>query len=126
MLVRGVGCESGGSWANNPRNCRSAYRNNNTPANRNNNIGFRVVCSAPSTLLSPAMAGQSWQMGICREYPRRVQTYSGDTHRGIRKSNRASYFGRETDDLAGSPIFCPCLLPLAALLALVKVMSNLA
>ena len=34
----------GGSWNNNPRNCRSAYRNHNQPDNANNNIGFRVVC----------------------------------------------------------------------------------
>ncbi|MBW4641990.1 MAG: SUMF1/EgtB/PvdO family nonheme iron enzyme [Goleter apudmare HA4340-LM2] len=33
----------GGSWNNNPENCRSANRNRNTPDNRNNNIGFRVV-----------------------------------------------------------------------------------
>ena len=34
----------GGSWNNdNPTNLRSAYRNNNTPDNRNNNIGFRCV-----------------------------------------------------------------------------------
>ncbi|NMW19696.1 MAG: SUMF1/EgtB/PvdO family nonheme iron enzyme [Chlorobiaceae bacterium] len=33
----------GGSWNNNAENCRSAYRNNNTPDNRNNNIGFRLV-----------------------------------------------------------------------------------
>jgi formylglycine-generating enzyme required for sulfatase activity len=36
----------GGSW-NNPdaseQNCRTAYRNNNWPDNRNNNIGFRLV-----------------------------------------------------------------------------------
>jgi formylglycine-generating enzyme required for sulfatase activity len=36
----------GGCWNNNPRNCRSAYRNNNTRDNRNNNIGFvRFVLS---------------------------------------------------------------------------------
>ncbi|MFN9643619.1 MAG: SUMF1/EgtB/PvdO family nonheme iron enzyme [Cyanobacteriota bacterium] len=34
----------GGSWINNPVHCRSAYRNNNHPANANNNIGFRVCC----------------------------------------------------------------------------------
>ena len=34
----------GGSWNNNPRNCRSAYRNHNKPDNVNDNIGFRVVC----------------------------------------------------------------------------------
>jgi hypothetical protein len=34
----------GGSWINNPENCRSAYRNNDN--NINNNIGFRVVVVA--------------------------------------------------------------------------------
>ncbi|MES9905940.1 MAG: SUMF1/EgtB/PvdO family nonheme iron enzyme [Sedimenticola sp.] len=34
----------GGSWINNPDNLRSANRNRNTPDNRNNNIGFRVLC----------------------------------------------------------------------------------
>ncbi|NJM47317.1 MAG: SUMF1/EgtB/PvdO family nonheme iron enzyme [Alkalinema sp. RU_4_3] len=38
----------GGSWNNNPRNCRSAYRNHNSPDNRNNNLGFRVVCVFPA------------------------------------------------------------------------------
>jgi len=33
----------GGGWNNNARNCRAADRNNNTPDNRNNNAGFRVV-----------------------------------------------------------------------------------
>ncbi|MBU4184729.1 MAG: hypothetical protein KKC23_00735 [Proteobacteria bacterium] len=33
----------GGSWNNNARNCRSANRNNNTPDNRNNNLGFRLA-----------------------------------------------------------------------------------
>ena len=33
----------GGSWNNNPDNCRAANRNRNTPDNRNNNNGFRVV-----------------------------------------------------------------------------------
>ncbi|MBR6355076.1 MAG: hypothetical protein IKS01_04775 [Paludibacteraceae bacterium] len=33
----------GGSWNNNARNCRVANRNNNSPGNRNNNLGFRVV-----------------------------------------------------------------------------------
>ncbi|MEK9161980.1 MAG: SUMF1/EgtB/PvdO family nonheme iron enzyme [Chloroflexota bacterium] len=35
----------GGSFNNNQRNARGAYRNNNHPHNRNNNIGFRVVVS---------------------------------------------------------------------------------
>ena len=33
----------GGSWNNNPQNCRVANRNRNNPDNRNNNIGFRLV-----------------------------------------------------------------------------------
>ena len=39
----------GGSWYNYPRNCRSAYRYNSTPDDRNSVIGFRVSCSAPRT-----------------------------------------------------------------------------
>lgn len=38
----------GGSWNNKPRNCRSANRNRNEPANTNNNNGFRVVRSPAS------------------------------------------------------------------------------
>ena len=34
----------GGSWNNNRENARCAYRNNNHPGNRNNNLGFRVLC----------------------------------------------------------------------------------
>ncbi|MDR0305076.1 MAG: SUMF1/EgtB/PvdO family nonheme iron enzyme [Chitinispirillales bacterium] len=33
----------GGSWNNNSQNCRVANRNNNTPSNSNNNLGFRVA-----------------------------------------------------------------------------------
>ena len=33
----------GGSWNNNGQNLRSAYRNNDNPNNRNNNIGFRIL-----------------------------------------------------------------------------------
>ncbi len=37
----------GGSWNNNQTDARAAYRNNNAPDNRNNNIGFRLACSSP-------------------------------------------------------------------------------
>ena len=33
----------GGSWNNNARNCRALNRNNNSPGNRNNNLGFRLL-----------------------------------------------------------------------------------
>ena len=35
----------GGSFNNNPKNVRCAYRNNNDPDNRNDNNGFRVALS---------------------------------------------------------------------------------
>ncbi|MBL8485309.1 MAG: hypothetical protein JNJ60_24140 [Rhodocyclaceae bacterium] len=34
----------GGSWNNNRDNARCTYRNRNHPGNRNNNLGFRVLC----------------------------------------------------------------------------------
>ncbi|NUM79124.1 SUMF1/EgtB/PvdO family nonheme iron enzyme [candidate division KSB1 bacterium] len=33
----------GGAWNNQPHNVACAYRNNNEPDNRNNNIGFRCA-----------------------------------------------------------------------------------
>jgi formylglycine-generating enzyme required for sulfatase activity len=33
----------GGSWNNDAQNCRVSNRNNNTPSNRNNNLGFRLA-----------------------------------------------------------------------------------
>ncbi len=33
----------GGSWNNDGRNLRSAYRNNNTPDKRNHNVGLRLA-----------------------------------------------------------------------------------
>jgi hypothetical protein len=37
----------GGSWNNDPQNCRSANRNRNEPANRNNNLGCRLALAPP-------------------------------------------------------------------------------
>ncbi len=37
----------GGSWNNNGQNCRAANRNRNAPANRNNNLGFRLARTPP-------------------------------------------------------------------------------
>ena len=36
----------GGSWINDARNLRSAYRNRNPRGNRNQNLGFRVALSS--------------------------------------------------------------------------------
>ena len=46
----------GGSWINEARNVRSAYRNDNDPGNRNDNIGFRV---APARPVADALPDQS-------------------------------------------------------------------
>lgn len=51
----------GGSWNNNERNARCAYRNRNNPNNRNNNIGFRVVVL--TFFFSKAMVRGDWQCG---------------------------------------------------------------
>ncbi|WP_366929681.1 SUMF1/EgtB/PvdO family nonheme iron enzyme [uncultured Thiodictyon sp.] len=37
----------GGSWNNNPANARAVNRNWNNPDNRNNSVGFRLVCVCP-------------------------------------------------------------------------------
>ena len=37
----------GGSWNNDAAHCSSANRNNNSPDNRNNNIGFRLAPAPP-------------------------------------------------------------------------------
>ena len=42
----------GGSWNNNPENCRSAIRYFNRPGDRNNDIGLRVMCESPRALCS--------------------------------------------------------------------------
>jgi formylglycine-generating enzyme required for sulfatase activity len=62
-LISGAGPDvvRGGSWNNNQRNARCAYRNNNNPNNRNNNIGFRVVIASHT---SPHLAGNAgWPIG---------------------------------------------------------------
>jgi hypothetical protein len=73
----------GGSWNNNPQNCRSAYRNHNNPRETNNNIGFRVVCIAPSTrpLPEPIGGNRSGVLG-------RVQPCSGDAFVGYDEASK--------------------------------------
>jgi len=67
----------GGSWNNNPRYCRSANRNKNTPDNRNNNLGFRL-----------ARAQQGWWIPSRTEpiafRPRRALAHAGQTFAAAR------------------------------------------
>jgi Sulfatase-modifying factor enzyme 1 len=58
----------GGAFNNNRQNVRCAYRNNNHPDNRNNNIGFRVVshgfravCPEKGGLLPVHRGGQGFR-----------------------------------------------------------------
>ncbi len=46
----------GGSWNNNAENCAVSNRNSNSPDNRNNNLGFRLVRSAQLALWSGNLA----------------------------------------------------------------------
>ncbi|MDP2322609.1 MAG: SUMF1/EgtB/PvdO family nonheme iron enzyme [Gammaproteobacteria bacterium] len=48
----------GGNWNNNSSNARCANRNNNTPTNRNNNIGFRCASTHRPETGAPRGAGQ--------------------------------------------------------------------
>jgi len=62
----------GGSWNNNPWNCRSANRNRNTPDNRNNNLGFRVALARWKADTSteqdkvPSLTGENHRVGRTR------------------------------------------------------------
>ena len=88
----------GGSWNNNPTNLRSAYRNNNTPDNRNNNVGFRVVRVGVSARKVPnrtktgaVPAGQSaWPAGAKRP-PKPVRLRPGEAGE---KTRRRAVAGR--------------------------------
>ena len=49
----------GGSFNNNQRNVRCAYRNRNNPNNRNDNMGFRVMVASHDF-----HAGRKCQVGL--------------------------------------------------------------
>jgi hypothetical protein len=67
MLLRG------GSYINNARNCRSAYRNNQDASNINHNVGLRVVVSASA--FRNARIGEREFRRAC---PGESSAYSGD------------------------------------------------
>ncbi|MDA1053033.1 MAG: hypothetical protein O3C40_21485 [Planctomycetota bacterium] len=51
----------GGSWNNNASQARAGNRNYNTPDNRNNNIGFRVLRVCAASTASVAVRNR-WQL----------------------------------------------------------------
>jgi hypothetical protein len=92
----------GGSWNNNPTNCRAANRNNNARDNRNNNIGFRVCCIVPSTLQWPESVN-----GNLSSVPEESSHCSGDAGNRIPKSNQVKQPSRpcRTADLTQPAAF---------------------
>lgn len=61
----------GGSYWNNARNCRSAYRDENDPGNRNDNVGFRLAAAQlsvnPTADQAPVAPSHAWaRVGIGR------------------------------------------------------------
>ncbi|WP_390621033.1 hypothetical protein [Gimesia alba] len=73
----------GGSWNNNADNCRSAYRNRNTPDNRNNTIGFRLcrVIVLPESFVMPDVGSAApWCVLHVRPVPRGRQVCFLCTH----------------------------------------------
>jgi hypothetical protein len=64
----------GGSWNNNGRNLRSANRDNNAPANRNNNVGFRLARPQPRGMLisrGTAASREKERHAVFRAFERR-------------------------------------------------------
>jgi hypothetical protein len=86
----------GGSWFNEPHNCRAANRNSNHPGNTNTNIGVRPCCLLPPAPFTVRTVGRDSSGST-----RRVQTRSGDRwpRRSIRTS---SVHCPRPHDLAGS------------------------
>jgi formylglycine-generating enzyme required for sulfatase activity len=77
----------GGSWDDNPGDCRSAHRDLNQPVNAVSNIGFRVVClprEAPPRML---LRGGCWLINpsYCRSARRdHDQPGSASSYLGFR------------------------------------------
>jgi hypothetical protein len=71
----------GGAFNNHNQNVRCAYRNNNEPDIRNNNIGFRCVAATFFERLRPEMPGGAYPPSGPRRKmaePGPGRTYLGD------------------------------------------------
>jgi hypothetical protein len=71
----------GGNWNNTSGNLASSNRNNNSPTNENNNVGFRVAGSWPGKTFGfspdkPLLAARIAE-GKCRPRPCRAQEPPG-------------------------------------------------
>jgi hypothetical protein len=86
----------GGNWNNTSGNLASSNRNNNSPTNENNNVGFRVAGSWPGSAFGfspdkPLLAARIAE-GKCRPRPCRAQeppvVPAGNSARGFRRIKR--------------------------------------
>jgi len=62
----------GGSYWNTARRCRSAYRNENDPGNRNRNIGFRLAAARPPQVATADPVPDALDFGRAGVVPGRV------------------------------------------------------
>jgi|GEM_PF-1066017 len=88
----------GGNWNNSSGNLASSNRNNNSPTNENNNVGFRVAGSWPGRafvrfLEEPRLAARIAEGG-CLPRPCRTQeppvVPAGNPARGFRRISSGS------------------------------------
>lgn len=96
----------GGSWINNGRNVRSAYRNHNTPDNRNNNLGFRLARAQRTVGM-----GANDQI-VIRSVRGTASIVSSSANTRVRGAEVAGWMPRETpprDRLYGDPCSGDCI-----------------
>ena len=103
----------GGNWNNNSNNCRASQRNNNTPDNINNNIGFRVVSTPRLELRQEIAAGKAKSPGTEPGLP----TSSCATRAGESRRSESSSHHR---DLGIQPAVVLCCSVTFAALGLVR------
>ncbi|MBY0474653.1 MAG: hypothetical protein K2Q13_06280 [Nitrosomonas sp.] len=96
----------GGSWNNNPDNVRASARNNNDPDNRNDNIGFRVLCLSHIEICSAA--GIASRLRLAGRGRRWIDG-AGESRPHVAPSHRAHIeTGRRLDSLPRRPLFTAC------------------
>ncbi|MDX2285867.1 MAG: SUMF1/EgtB/PvdO family nonheme iron enzyme [Bacteroidia bacterium] len=85
----------GGSWNNDAANLRAANRNNNTPDNRNNNLGFRLSNTGESASLPVRYGG--WHRAVSRPARSPASGYAGSNTASPLASGRplTGFDGRE-------------------------------
>ena len=101
MLIHAALCSGasrsvirGGAWNNQSSNARAAYRNNNNPDNRNNNVGLRVLCSptSPRRVEARSLAAREFNMWADHGWP--IAAASRQDGAGVSRPHRPRAVGR--------------------------------